>query len=82
MLRFARTAEGMERTVAGRLRVACPPDVAEVVVAPLLRGLRRRHPALRVELDPARRWRTSPGATRTSRSGRSARCGAISWSPG
>jgi DNA-binding transcriptional LysR family regulator len=53
VLRFARAAEGMERTVAGRLRVACPPDVAEVVVAPLLRGLLRKHPALRVELDPS-----------------------------
>ncbi len=53
VLRFARAAEGMERTVSGRLRVACPPDVAEVVLAPLLRGLLRKHPALRIELDPS-----------------------------
>lgn len=53
VLRFARAAEGMERSVSGRLRVACPPDVAEVVVAPLLRGLLEKHPALRVELDPS-----------------------------
>src|SRR4051812_20506630 len=39
MLRFASAAEGLEREVSGLVRIACPPDVADVVVAPLLREL-------------------------------------------
>ncbi len=50
--RFASAAEGLEREVAGRVRITCPPDVAEVVVAPLLGPLLSRHPALRIELSP------------------------------
>ena len=34
--RFASEAEGLERAVAGLVRIACPPDVAEVIVAPLV----------------------------------------------
>lgn len=52
MARFAREVEGLERTVAGRVRIACPPDVAEVVVAPLVPRLLARHPALRLEIQP------------------------------
>ncbi|MET0795586.1 MAG: LysR family transcriptional regulator [Polyangiaceae bacterium] len=52
MLRFASAAEGLEREVSGLVRIACPPDVADVVVAPLLRELFTRYPALRVEITP------------------------------
>ena len=51
MTRFAHAADGLEREVSGLVRMTCPPDVAEVVVAPLLHELLARHPALRVELD-------------------------------
>ena len=53
MVRFANAAEGLEREVSGVVRITCPPDVAAVVVAPLIRELVERHPALRVELHPA-----------------------------
>ena len=52
MLRFASAAEGLEREVSGLVRMTCPPDVADVVIAPLLPELFARHPALRLELDP------------------------------
>jgi DNA-binding transcriptional LysR family regulator len=52
MARFARAAEGLERAPEGLVRIACPADVAEVLLAPLLSDLLARHPALRVELDP------------------------------
>jgi DNA-binding transcriptional LysR family regulator len=52
MLRFTSAAEGLEREVAGVVRVTCPADVAEVVVVPFLRELFTRYPALRVELNP------------------------------
>jgi DNA-binding transcriptional LysR family regulator len=52
MARFATEAEGLERTVSGLIRIACPPDVAEVVVAPLVPELRASHPALRILIDP------------------------------
>ena len=52
MLRFAHAADGLEREVAGLVRIACPPDVANVVIAPLLRELFALHPALRVEIAP------------------------------
>jgi DNA-binding transcriptional LysR family regulator len=50
--RFTTAAVGLEREVEGLVRLTCPPDVAEVVVAPVLRELRVRHPALRFDLDP------------------------------
>ena len=50
--RFTTAAEGLEREVEGLVRFTSPPDVAEVVVAPVLRELRARHPALRFHLDP------------------------------
>lgn len=52
MARFATAADGLERDVAGLVRLTCPPDLADVTVAPLLREVLARHPALRVELDP------------------------------
>ncbi len=36
------------------MRITCPSDVAEVVVAPLLGELIERYPALRIELAPER----------------------------
>lgn len=53
MTRFARAADGLEREAAGLVRVTCPPDVAEMLVVPLLPELLERHPALRVELVPS-----------------------------
>jgi DNA-binding transcriptional LysR family regulator len=52
MLRFTTAAEGLEREVSGVVRITCPPDVADVVVAPLIRELVKRHPALRIEIHP------------------------------
>lgn len=52
MLRFAHAADGLEREVSGLVRIACPPDVANVLIAPLLRELFTLHPALRVEIAP------------------------------
>ena len=52
MLRFTHAADGLEREVSGLVRIACPPDVANVVVAPLLCELFALYPALRVEIAP------------------------------
>jgi len=52
MLRFAHAVDGLEREVSGLVRIACPPDVANVLIAPLLRELLTLHPALRVEIAP------------------------------
>jgi len=52
MTRFTTAAEGLERTVSGRVRITCPADLAEVVIVPLLPELLRRHPALSVDLEP------------------------------
>jgi len=49
--RFAGAAEGFEREVAGRVRISCPPDAAEVLLAPLLPELLRRHPALQIDVE-------------------------------
>ncbi len=51
MNRFASAADGLEREVSGVVRMTCPPDVASVVVAPLVKDLRARHPQLRLELE-------------------------------
>lgn len=48
--RFAHAIDGLEREVSGRVRLACPPDAADVIVVPALKGLLAEHPALRVEL--------------------------------
>jgi DNA-binding transcriptional LysR family regulator len=53
MARFGSLAQGLEREAAGLVRITCPPDVAEVVLAPLLHDLLAKHPKLRVVLDPA-----------------------------
>lgn len=50
MTRFSGTAEGLEREVAGLVRIACPPDAAEVLIAPHLPALFEAHPALQVEI--------------------------------
>jgi len=52
MARFGGLAQGLEREAAGLVRITCPPDVAEVVLAPLLPELFAQHPKLRVALDP------------------------------
>lgn len=52
MARFTTAAEGLEREVTGLVRITCPPDVAEVILVPLLPELLERHPALRVEIQP------------------------------
>jgi DNA-binding transcriptional LysR family regulator len=52
MTRFAGAADGLEREVSGTVRITCPPDVAAVVLAPLVGDLVARHPGLRVEIDP------------------------------
>jgi DNA-binding transcriptional LysR family regulator len=51
MAGFTTAAEGLERTVTGLVRITCPADIAETVVAPLLPELIARHPQLRVELE-------------------------------
>ena len=50
--RFATAAEGLEREVSGLVRITCPPDVAQVIVTPVLGQLRRDHPALHFHVDP------------------------------
>lgn len=50
MTRFAGTVEGLEREVSGLVRIACPPDAAEVLVAPHLPALFATHPELQVEI--------------------------------
>jgi DNA-binding transcriptional LysR family regulator len=52
MMRFATAAEGLQRAAEGLVRITCPDDVADVVVAPLLGELFAQHPALRISLDP------------------------------
>jgi DNA-binding transcriptional LysR family regulator len=51
MNRFANAADGLEREVSGVVRITCSPDVAAVVVAPMLSDLLDRYPALRIELE-------------------------------
>jgi len=52
MARFTHAVEGLEREISGLVRITCPPDVAAVVVAPLLGEVFRRHPSLEIALDP------------------------------
>jgi DNA-binding transcriptional LysR family regulator len=52
MTRFAHAADGLEREVSGLVRITCPPDLAEVLLVPLLSELHARHPKLRLELVP------------------------------
>jgi DNA-binding transcriptional LysR family regulator len=52
MMRFSSAAAELEREVSGLVRITCPPDIADVIVAPLLEDLFARHPALRIEIDP------------------------------
>ncbi|MBX2803973.1 MAG: LysR family transcriptional regulator [Myxococcales bacterium] len=48
--RFARVAETFERTVSGEVRLACPPNLADVLVVPRLPALLHVHPQLRITL--------------------------------
>lgn len=50
-----RSIDGFEREVRGLVRVACPPDMADVALVPALGPLLERHPKLRVELVPGER---------------------------
>lgn len=52
MQRFTSAAEGLEREVSGLVRITCPPDVAEVLLTPLLHELFETNPKLRIALDP------------------------------
>lgn len=52
MTRFANTTQRLEREASGLVRITCPPDVAHVLVTPVLRELLARHPGLRVAVDP------------------------------
>jgi DNA-binding transcriptional LysR family regulator len=90
MAQFANAADGLERTVAGLVRIACPPDVAEVIVAPLVSELRDRHAALRIQIDPGESVldltrREADLALRTVRPVRgdlvSTRLGTVRWIP-
>ncbi|MFK8001579.1 MAG: LysR family transcriptional regulator [Polyangiales bacterium] len=51
MSRFAGAAEALERDVTGVVRVACPPDAAEVLIAPHLPALLARYPGLQIDLQ-------------------------------
>ena len=49
MVRFTGTAESFERNVSGCVRIACPGDIAELLIAPFLPQLLQRHPQLQVD---------------------------------
>lgn len=51
--RFANAVDRLETEVTGVVRVTCPPDTAEVILLPLLRVLVRRHPRLRLAIEPS-----------------------------
>lgn len=53
MHRFGGATQELDRNVEGVVRITCPADVAEVVVVPQLRELRKKHPKIRVELIPS-----------------------------
>ena len=52
MQRFTSAAEGLEREVSGLVRITCPADVAEVLLAPIFKELFARHPGPRIEIAP------------------------------
>jgi len=90
MARFANAADGLERTASGLVRIACPPDVAEVIVVPLVPELLRKHSALRMQIDPGESVldltrREADIAVRTVRPVRgdlvSTRLGTVRWVP-
>ncbi|MEO0606447.1 MAG: LysR family transcriptional regulator, partial [Myxococcota bacterium] len=49
---FANLADGLERDVSGVVRIACPPDMADVALLPVLRALQADHPQLRFVISP------------------------------
>jgi len=52
MARFNSAADRLEHEASGLVRITSPPDVAEVVLVPLLGELFTRHRKLRLELIP------------------------------
>ncbi len=50
--RFSGAVDTLEREIEGTVRIACPPDVAEMVVLPDLSKLKRRHPGLDFVIEP------------------------------
>jgi DNA-binding transcriptional LysR family regulator len=50
--RFASLVDRLDHQARGLVRVTCPPDVAEVVMVPLLDELLSKYPGLRISLDP------------------------------
>ncbi len=51
MLHIATAASGLEIGVEGTVRVTAPPGMVELLLAPSMIELRKKHPALIVELD-------------------------------
>lgn len=51
MARFAGAAEALEREVSGLVRLACPPDTAEVMIVPHLPELLACYPGLEIDLQ-------------------------------
>lgn len=49
---FAQGADQLERDIRGVVRVACPPDAADVAVLPALQPLLKQHPGLQLVLEP------------------------------
>ena len=49
--RFTSAVEGLEREVSGLVRVTCPADIAEVMLAPRMPALFARHPLLHVAIE-------------------------------
>lgn len=51
MRRFESVADNLEHEVSGLVRIACPPDLAEAVLAPLLPQLFARYPKIRIAVQ-------------------------------
>lgn len=49
--RFSSAVEGLEREVSGLVRITCPADIAEVMLAPRMPALFGRHPLLHVAIE-------------------------------
>lgn len=53
VLQFAHATDGLERKVAGQVRITCPPDAVEVYLLPLLQPVLQAHPNLEVVIEPS-----------------------------
>lgn len=49
---FANAVDTLERDVSGTVRIACPPDMAEVVILPVLHEVLQDHPHLHIQIAP------------------------------